>query len=74
MSMDFVGTLKEWIKLNDALRETGRKALTEKQLQDLLIQEQNGKARRSFLQRIYGRLTVVRAQREKRALKIWKKG
>jgi len=55
--------LKTWTDLQEALR-----TMTEEECWKLLKQEQNGKCRKQFLLRIYGRANRLRIIRERNAL------
>ena len=55
--------LKTWIALNDFVRTAN-----EDQCQNLLVEEQNGRARKQFMRRIHCRLNKVRAERERAEL------
>ena len=55
--------LKTWIDLNEYIMTVG-----EEECQKLLVEEQNGRARKQFLRRIHCRLNKVRAERERAEL------
>lgn len=57
-------TLRTWRTLEEAVMQCD-----EPTLKELLEAEKQGKGRRLFLQRIFGRYTMVRAARETRELK-----
>jgi hypothetical protein len=61
MSKEFL--LKSWEALN-----TGLKDLKEDEVRELLAIEKAGRARHSFLIRIYGRLNTLRTERERKQL------
>ena len=55
--------LKTWIDLNEYIMTVG-----EEECQKLLVEEQNGRARKQFIRRIHCRLNKVRAARERAEL------
>lgn len=55
--------LKTWIALNDFVRTADEDAC-----QALLLEEQEGRARKQFIRRIHCRLNRVRAERERAEL------
>lgn len=55
--------LKTWVGLNKYIM-----TVDEEECQKLLIEEQNGRARKQFIRRIHCRLNKVRAERERAEL------
>lgn len=57
--------LKTWIALNDKLRTAN-----EETCEQLLQEELEGRQRKQFIRRIHSRLNRVRAERERKELKV----
>lgn len=58
-----VEALKNWVTLNQFVKDA-----TEKECEELLEMELEGRARKLFVNRIHSRLNKVRAERERREL------
>jgi hypothetical protein len=59
-------TDKTWAELNEAAKD-----MSEKEALEALEHEKNGKRRKAYMLRLYGRYSATRSQREREAIVAW---